>query len=52
VPRHFELRTVRSDEPTLAQMEFQLYKKYQVCVRGAECRLMLKFGGGGLLWAR
>ena len=30
VPRHFELRMLRSDEPSLAQVEFQLYKKYQV----------------------
>ena len=30
VPRHFELRTLPSSEPSLEGVEFQLFKKYQV----------------------
>jgi arginine-tRNA-protein transferase len=34
VPRHFELRTLPSSDPSLVQAEFRLFKKYQVVHHG------------------
>lgn len=34
VPRHFEFRTVPSNDPSLVDIEFELYQKYQVVHHG------------------
>ncbi|KAL4420000.1 hypothetical protein ABPG75_007098 [Micractinium tetrahymenae] len=34
MPRHFELRTLPSSDPSIVQVEFQLFKKYQVVHHG------------------